>query len=134
MNAETMTLEILLPFRVFARKEAVLRIVAETPEGSWGLLPNRLDCISPLTPGILTYETAAEREAWVAVDEGILIKTGPIVVVSVRHATGGVDLGSLRATVEQEFKNLDERERNVRSALAKLEGNFIRRYAELHHG
>ena len=58
--------------------------------------------------GILTYETEAEGEVFVAVDEGVLVKTGPDVLVSVRRAMGGTDLGQLREAVEQEFLTLDE--------------------------
>ena len=71
-----MNLKILLPFQVFAEKTGVSRIVAETREGSFGLLPHRLDCVAALAPGILTYETDAEGEVYVAVDEGVLVKTG----------------------------------------------------------
>ena len=51
-----MKLKVLLPFRIFAEKTGVSRIVAETREGSFGLLPHRLDCVASLTPGILIYE------------------------------------------------------------------------------
>jgi F-type H+-transporting ATPase subunit epsilon len=131
MMAASMNLEILLPFRVYAKKAGVVKIVAETRNGSYGFLPNRLDCIAPLVPGILMYETPEEGETCIAIDQGILVKTGPKVVVSVRHALGGFDLGQLRSAVEKEFINLDERERSVRGALAKLESSFIRRYMEL---
>jgi F-type H+-transporting ATPase subunit epsilon len=129
--AASMHLKILLPFGVYAAINGVMKIVAETQNGSYGFLPNRLDCIAPLVPGILAYETPEHGETCIAVDQGILVKTGPDVVVSVRHALGGFDLGQLRAAVENEFLNLDERERSVRGALAKLESSFIRRYVEL---
>jgi F-type H+-transporting ATPase subunit epsilon len=61
-------------------------------------------------PGILIYEAEAEGEVYVAVDEGVLVKTGLDVLVSVRNAIGGTDLGQLREAVEREFLNLDERE------------------------
>jgi F-type H+-transporting ATPase subunit epsilon len=51
----------------------------------------------------------------------------------VRNAIGGADLGQLRKTVEREFLNLNEREQNVRSVMAKMESNLIRRLAEFHH-
>ena len=98
-----MNLKVLLPFQIFAEKTGVSRIVAETREGSFGLLPHRLDCVAALAPGILIYETEAEGEVYVAVDEGVLVKTGPDVLVSVRNAIGGTDLGQLREAVEQEF-------------------------------
>ncbi len=128
-----MNLKILLPFEVFAEETGVSRIVAETPEGSFGLLPRRLDCVAALTPGILVYETDAEGEVCVAVDEGVLVKTGADVLVSVRRALGGTDLGQLRGVVEQEFLTLDEREQHVRSVVAKLEAGFLRRFAALQH-
>jgi F-type H+-transporting ATPase subunit epsilon len=129
-----MRLRVLLPFQVFAEKSDVLRIVAETGRGSFGLLPHRLDCVAALSPGILAYETKADGEAFVAVDEGVLVKAGPDVLVSVRNAVGGADLGRLRLAVESEFVKVGERERDVRSALAKLESAFVRRILDWGHG
>jgi F-type H+-transporting ATPase subunit epsilon len=127
-----MNLKILLPFQVFAEKTGVSRIVAETPEGSFGLLPHRLDCVAALAPGILTYETHTDGEIFVAVDEGVIVKAGPDVLVSVRRALAGADLGQLRDAVEREFLTLDEQEKSVRSVVAKMEGDLIRRMATLH--
>lgn len=128
-----MKLKVLLPFRVFAEKTGVLRIVAESRAGSFGLLPHRLDCVAALAPGILVFETEAEGEVCMAVDEGVLVKSGADVLVSVRNAIGGTDLDKLRAVVEQEFMNLDQQEKTVRSVLAKLESGFIRRFTAFHH-
>jgi F-type H+-transporting ATPase subunit epsilon len=114
MPATLMTLKLLLPFQVFADLTGVSRVVAETQAGSFGLLPQRLDCVAALTPGILIYETEAEGEVYVAVDEGVLVKTGPDVLVSVRNAIGGTELGQMREAVEREFLHLDEREQSVR--------------------
>jgi F-type H+-transporting ATPase subunit epsilon len=128
-----MNLKILLPFKVFADVTGVSRIIAETREGSFGLLPHRLDCAAAIAPGILTYETTSDGEVFAAVDEGVLVKTGQDVLVSVRRALRGADLGRLREAVEREFLTLDERERSVRSVLAKMEGDLIRRLASLHN-
>lgn len=133
MTSASMTLKILLPFEVFAEKTGVTRIVAESQAGAFGLWPHRLDCVTALTPGILVYEVAAEREVYVAVDQGVLIKTGLEVFVSVRNAITGTSLGRLREMVEQEFESLNEREQAVRSVMAKLESGFIRRLSELRH-
>ncbi len=133
MPSTSMRLKILLPFNVFADKSDVLRIVAESRSGAFGLLPNRLDCAVALAPGILTYETKAEGEVYLAVDEGVLVKAGSEVLVSVRNAIGGMDLGELHKAIEREFLNLDEQEKSVRSVLAKLEGGFIRSFAALKH-
>jgi F-type H+-transporting ATPase subunit epsilon len=128
-----MNLMVLLPSEVFAQKADVLRIVAETREGSFGLLPHRLDCVAALPPGILIYETEVEGEVCLAVDEGVLVKTGPDVLVSVRRALGGTDLAHLRDAVLKEFLTLDERERHVRSVLTRLETGLLRRLVAFQH-
>ena len=129
-----MHLKLLLPFGIFTEKRDVLRIVAETHDGSFGLLPHRRDCVAALVPGIFIFETAADGEVCVAVDEGVLVKAGPEVLVSVRRAIGGPDLGRLRAAVEQEFLALDEQEQSVRVVMAKLESGFLHRFARFQHG
>ncbi|MGD1096375.1 MAG: F0F1 ATP synthase subunit epsilon [Bryobacteraceae bacterium] len=128
-----MNLKILLPFGIFAEKTGVSRIVADTREGSLGLLPHRRDCVAALAPGILIYQNEGESEVYVAVDEGVLVKTGLDVHVSVRNAIGGTDLGQLHEAVKREFLNLSEREQSVRSVMAIMESDFIRRLAEFHH-
>jgi F-type H+-transporting ATPase subunit epsilon len=128
-----MNLKVLVPFRIFAEKTGVSRVIAETPDGSFGLLPHRLDCVAALVPGILTYETKEEGTIYVAVDEGVLVKAGADVLVSVRHAIGGTDLGELHEAVKREFLKVNEEERSVRVAVTKLEGGFIRRLTEFQH-
>jgi F-type H+-transporting ATPase subunit epsilon len=129
-----MTLKILLPSEVFADKTDVTRIVAETPGGSFGLLPNRLDCVASLAPGILTYQTIADGVVYVAIDAGVLVKAGASVSISVRNAMAGTDLGKLRNAVDREFVNLDAEETHLRSTLAKLESGFMRRFSAFNPG
>lgn len=127
-----MTLKVLLPSEIFVEREDVSRIVAESrDEGSFGILPHRLDCVAALAPGILTYETPGSGEAYIGVDEGILVKTGAEVLVSVRRAIADPDLGQLRAALEQEFLAIDERERSTRNVMTKLETGLMRRLLRL---
>ena len=128
-----MHLKIILPTQVFANKLDVAHIVVQTPHGSFGLLPHRLDCVTALSPGVLTYVTAAEGEIYIAVDEGVLVKTGAEVLVSVRRAIGGFDLGGLHDAVKHEFLTLNAQEKNLRFVMAKLESGFIHRFGTLHH-
>lgn len=128
-----MNLKVLLPFQIFSEKSDVLRIVVETREGAFGLLPHRLDCVAALVPGILTYETEADGEFFVAVDNGVLVKTGLDVLVSVHRAAGGANLSELRQTVEREFLTLTEHEKSVRLAVERMEDDFIRRIASIQH-
>lgn len=118
-----MHLKILLPFRVFEDIQNVKRIVMETSEGAFGLLPQRLDCVAALVPGIFTYET--ESEQYIAIDEGVMIKAGEEVLVSARNAIRGASLEDLHQSVETAFKRLDESEKDIRSSMAKMESGFI---------
>lgn len=129
-----MNLKILLPFQIFADVTGVLRMVVQTHEGSFGLLPHRRDCVAALTPGILIYETNTGGERYAAVDEGVLVKTGPDVLVSVRRAIRGTDLAQLHEAVEQQFLSLDVRDDSARIVMAKLEAGFLQRLAAFQHG
>jgi F-type H+-transporting ATPase subunit epsilon len=133
-QANLMNLKVLLPFRIFAEKSKVSRIVADTRDGSFGLLPNRLDCVAAISPGIFMYEQEAQGQIYLAVDEGVLVKAGLDVVLSVRNAIGGTDLGQLRQAVEHDFLRLNQEEKDVRSVMAKMESGFISRLARFHHG
>ena len=127
----SMTLKVLLPFEVFADERGVARIVVETAQGSFGLLPQRLDCVAALVPGILSFETASKGEVFLALDEGVLVKTGPDVLISARRALRGDDLSRLRDTVEQEFLTLDAQEEALRTVMNRLESSFMRRFASM---
>ncbi len=124
MEPILMNLQILLPFKIFLQNNLVKRIVAETSAGSFGLLPQRLDCVAALVPGIFEYETE-QGIVYLAVDEGIMIKAGAEVKVSVRNAYSGENLGKLHESIEKEFMNLDESEKNVRYVMEKLGSSLI---------
>lgn len=109
----------------------VRRIVAEGPDGRFGMWPGHTDFISALVPGILLYETEEGAERFVAVNSGTLVKCGDKVRVAVRGAVEGDDLGALRRRVEAEFRKHDEEERDARAALARLEASMVRRFRDL---
>nr|WP_255482500.1 F0F1 ATP synthase subunit epsilon [Rhodanobacter sp. MP7CTX1] len=123
----------MLPYGVFLEKAEVSRVVAETRDGSFGILPHRLDCVAALVPGILIYVTEADGTVYLAVDEGVLAKAGADVYVSVRRAIGGPSLAELHDAVKREFLTVDEQERDVRVAVAKMESGLISRFAEFQH-
>jgi F-type H+-transporting ATPase subunit epsilon len=128
-----MNLKVLLPSRIFLNLERVSRIVAETREGSFGLLPHRLDCVAALVPGILAY-TLDDDTAYLAVDQGVLVKSGADVMVSVRQAIQGTTLSELHETVKREYLSLDRQKRDVREAVARMESALLGRFAEFQHG
>lgn len=125
-----MQLRVVTPMAVCVNR-GVRRIVAEGPDGHFGMLPGHVDFVSELVPGILLYETKEGAERFVAVNSGTLVKCGNEVRVAVRGAVEGDDLGALRARVEAEFQQRDEEERDARAALARLEASMIRRFRDL---
>jgi F-type H+-transporting ATPase subunit epsilon len=66
-----------------------------------------------------------------AVDQGIVVKVGADVRVSVRRAVVDDDLETLNQTVRRQYRTLDENERDARAAAAQLEAGFVRRFLEL---
>jgi F-type H+-transporting ATPase subunit epsilon len=129
-----MNLKVLLPFQILVHQRDVLRIIADTREGSFGLLPHRLDCVAALVPGILMYESIGAKTSYLAVDEGVLVKSGAEVLISVRRAIAGINLRELHDAVKREFLLLEQREQEVRAALSKMQAAFIGRFAEYKHG
>lgn len=125
-----MKLKILLPTEILLDEE-VTKVCAEAENGSFCLLPRHIDFVTALVPGLLYFVTGAGQETFLAVDEGILVKCGQEVLVSTNHAVRGTDLGNLKQMVEKQFRVLDEREKQTRSATAKLEANFVRRFIKL---
>lgn len=125
-----MRLEVITPMAVCVDRP-VRRIVAEGPDGHFGMLPGHVDYVSELVPGILLYETEEGVERFVAVNSGTLVKCSDEVRVAVRGAVEGDDLAALRKRVEAEFRQHDEEERDARAALARLEASMIRRFRDL---
>jgi F-type H+-transporting ATPase subunit epsilon len=126
-----MRLTVLLPTEILVNEE-VAKVVAEAQNGSFCLLPRHIDFVAALVPGLLSFvKTADGAEEFLAVDEGLLVKCGPQVLVSTPQAVRGGKLGLLQETVEKTFKVLTDQEKRARTALANLEANLIRRFLKL---
>lgn len=125
-----MKLTVLLPTGVLVDQE-VTKVTAEAENGSFCLLPRHIDFLAALVPGLLSFENGTGDEEFLAVDEGILVKCGPDVMVSTRNAVRGVPLGQLRQAVKERFHSLDERERQAREVLAKLEADLVVRFVRM---
>jgi len=125
-----MRLKVLLPTHILVDEE-IIKVIAEAENGSFCLLQRHIDFAAALVPGLFSFVTAQGVEQFLAVDEGVLIKCGSEVLVSTRNAVIGPDLGLLKQTIRKQFVELEDREKMSRSALAKLEANFVRRFMEL---
>ena len=125
-----MLLKILLPAEVMMERE-VKKIVAEAENGSFCLMPNHIDFVATLAPGIFSFVPTEGGQELLAMDVGTLVKKGADVLVSTRNAVKAAELGKLKQVVVEQYDALDEREKLVRSAAAKLEASLIRRFIEL---
>lgn len=125
-----MHLKVMQPTNVLI-DQRVTKVTAEGENGCFCLLPQHVDWIAALVLGILSFESETGEEIFLAIDEGILVKQGTMVWVSVRSAVQGVDLETLQQTVQQQFRQLDEQEQRARSTLARLETSFVREFMEL---
>lgn len=125
-----MQLKIITPMTLYLDRP-VRRIVAEGPQGRFGLWPGHIDFVSALVPGILLYETETGAERFVAVNSGTLVTCDSVVRVAVRGAVESDDLSELRQRVEAEFRQQDEDERDAVAALARLEAGMVRRFRDL---
>ena len=123
-----MRLKIFLPSELFLDTE-VTKVVGESYQGGFGLLPKHIDLVTALVPGLLAYETDHGKETFLALNGGILVKQGDQVSIATRAAIHG-ELGALKKAVEDFITDLDEKERKTRTAVAKLEADFIRRFVE----
>jgi F-type H+-transporting ATPase subunit epsilon len=103
--SEHMRLEVFTPTALLV-DDAAVKVIAEGPEG-YG------------------------EERLLGIDEGVLVKRGAEVRVSVLDAFESDDLASLRKQVARRFLSLDEHERSARTALARLEAGAIRHVLEI---
>ena len=123
-----MKLTIYLPSEIFLDTTAK-KIVGESPTGLFGILPKHIDLVTALVPGILSYLPETGCEALIALKGGILVKQQERVAIATQMAVRG-ELGQLKETVDRFIHEVDEREKQAQTALARLEAGFIRKFVE----
>lgn len=127
---ELLHLKLLTPTRVRV-DDLATKIIAEGENGWFCLLPRHVDFVAVLTSGVFIYTSPQGFEHLIAIDEGTLVKCGKDVLVSVRNAIRGTSLERLKNIVEHDFRARTTKEREARSALARLEVGALRRMGEL---
>lgn len=120
---------------VFTPSDSVLDapvsyLAAQGLVGGFGMRPRHVDFVAPLVSGILNFIDSDDAERFIAVDGGVLMKTGRTVRVATRRAVLGDDLSSLHETVSEEFLALTEHEKEARHAVARLEAGIVRRFIQ----
>ncbi len=125
-----MNLRLLLPTDILV-DETVKKISAEANNGAFTILPRHIDFATVLIPGIFSYVDEQGKEVFFAMDEGVLIKRGNDVRVSVRQAMRGDNLEHLSQVLREQFEQINDRERKARRVLADLESTLVRHFIEM---
>lgn len=124
-----MKLRVLTPTHIAVDAETD-KVTAESQSGSFCLLPRHVDYLAVLAPGLLAYLEDG-NEQFLAVNGGTLVKCGGEVLVSTTQAIPSKNLSEVRRTVEERFHDLSEREQKARTAMLRIEADFVRRFIEL---
>lgn len=119
-----MRLRVVEPYKIVIDEE-VEKITAEGMEGSFTVLPRHVDMVSILIPGILKY-SGNNGEVFTAVNRGIFLKEGDEVRISTMNCVKGESLDSLYEIVDEEFTSVDEREKEFKTMLTRLENKIMK--------
>lgn len=123
-----MQLKVLEPERMIVDIQAD-KVIAEGQNGSFCIEPRHVDFVSVLKTGILLY-TLGDQEYYIAVDEGILVKCGRQVLVSVLNAIKGDTLEELEQRILKEFKKTEAMNQASKIALKSMEADLLLRFME----
>ncbi len=128
----TLHVKIMLPEGILFQREC-LKVVGEAENGSFSLLPNHIDFVTSLRPGILLLQSDDGEETYFAVDQGILVKKERSVMISTLHGVRGA-LGELRDAVQRQQEARAAQEFESRSALDRLEASLVRQILQWEGG
>lgn len=129
MSQEKIHLKIIKPENILVDQE-VDKVIAEGLDGSFCLKPRHIDFVSALKPGILLYESKGE-EYYMAIDEGILVKCGHDVMVSVLNGIVANNLAGLDKTVRDAFYKSEELNRATEFAMKSMEAELLLHFFEI---
>ncbi|HNW34860.1 MAG TPA: hypothetical protein PKM25_08010 [Candidatus Ozemobacteraceae bacterium] len=130
-----MTVRVRTPTRLVIATEGIRALKCETDTGRRTIEPRRLDGVVALIPGILTLRDASGKFIELAIDEGLLLKAGSAVTVSVRHAIRAEGKEPLQQALHTELMRIRSMETDLRSALTDLETRFMKEFSRAHpHG
>jgi len=126
-----MRVRVLVPDRTLLEQEAD-RVVVESAAGSFCLKPRHVDYAAALVDGVVLVGRGGD-ERFLGTGEGVLVKVGDEVLISVRDAVTDAPLGRLREAVEARRHERSGRVDAMRQAAERLESMLVQRFAELEH-
>ena len=123
--------------QVYSPLEKVLqvdiqKVVFETPQGYYTLLPKHIDYVSALGTGIISYVSVGKEEGYLACHEGIVVKKGQQVTVSAQGLLFADTLEELQRNIAISYKENEEQRKELNMAMARLE--LMRGFQNLRRG
>lgn len=113
----------------------VKKVILETLDGYYTLLPKHIDFVSALGGSIVSYVAENEtKEKYIACHPGIVVKKGEVVTITVQSAVLGDNLTELEDVVRKYFKQNNEQRKELNTAMARLELGLIRGFGRLNNG
>ncbi len=124
-----MRLKIIEPFKIILDEE-VASLSIEGGEGSFTVRERHIDLISEIVPCIVKYSRGG-NESYAAVNSGILLKEGENINISTKDCVLSDNLEELYDVVSDRYRASDEREKEIKTGLMKLEKRIMRGMLEL---
>ena len=115
-------------------KSKIKKVTVETLSGYYTLLPKHVDFAAVMGANIVSCVTEDDDEKYVACHRGIVVKKGEAVTISVQDAVVGDTLDELTNVINTEFKQSDEKRKELNSAMARLELGIVRGFGQLSKG
>ena len=125
-----MIVKLITPNSIMLHRDFV-KVIADGTHGNFCILPRHADYLAPLVPGILVLTDQDDNVRLFATGDGLLVKCGNNVLITVRQAIASDNLVQLQATVRSRFQSMDAKKMAGIAAMASLEANLVRRLLEL---
>lgn len=112
-------------------QQNIRKITLETLDGYYTLLPRHVDFVSAVIPSIVSYLPEQENEKYAACHQGIVVKKGDKITLSVQGAVLSETLPELQERIKTEFKQNEEQRKQLNTAMARLELGLVRGFQQL---
>lgn len=132
MTNSSFKLNIVTPTKITEKEITYIRLKDET--GYFGILKDHTNFLTVLVPSLCYYTDVNGREAFLAVDEGIVsVREGTITITS-KEVFESDDAGKLAEIIETTLAKRDESEIAFRGMFAGIERSFMEKTIKLVKG
>lgn len=110
--------------------ETILKLSVDGKEGNFSIMPKHIDYISSFSDGIISYTDTNNAVNFLAVNQGVLVKTGRNIEISTFHVALGTDLKDLKNKVKElalKSEEIVETDKKINISLKKMEYTMLQR-------